>query len=467
MLIAAARQAAPFREISDGAIIEMYTLEALRGKLLVGPYSRFGWHHPGPMFFYLLAPSYWATGLHTAGAQAGVLLVNIAAVIILGTALLRAASAPLVLVMCAAIGAYIVRVGDMVVSVWNPHAIVLPLAAFVVVAAAAAATADGAFLLWLAVLGSLLVQTHLAMAPIVAAISVPVFVASLKVVRRIWLRLAIVIIVLWMPVAVEQATHWPGNLTRIVDFFVEDAGAPAVQSVPTAVRAWATAITSAFSRQFVVAMGFDYTPTAGVIATVAATALCGWLGLAAVAERRRHPFTSWLAGLCAIATVVALAATTRIRGQIVDHEIFWMSVLGALDAAVVIARLLQPESGAALKRPAIGALIAVVAAVGAIGMAHVVHRARGVDDHNVDVIADALSDSIRTSRPKRLLVTIDPPVWPIAAGALLQLDKAGVAFAVDDRWTTMFGERFTRTGAEDLAIQISGSPLQPTVVRTR
>src|SRR5262245_31907925 len=56
MLVLLARQAPPFREVSDGAILEIYTLEALRAKLLVGPYSRFGWHHPGPLFFYWEAP---------------------------------------------------------------------------------------------------------------------------------------------------------------------------------------------------------------------------------------------------------------------------------------------------------------------------------------------------------------------------------------------------------------------------
>jgi len=48
----ATRHAPPFREVSDGAILEIYALQALEGKLLVGPYSRFGWHHPGPGYFY-------------------------------------------------------------------------------------------------------------------------------------------------------------------------------------------------------------------------------------------------------------------------------------------------------------------------------------------------------------------------------------------------------------------------------
>jgi hypothetical protein len=34
----------------DGAAIELGTLHAAHGVQLVGPYSRFGWSHPGPAF---------------------------------------------------------------------------------------------------------------------------------------------------------------------------------------------------------------------------------------------------------------------------------------------------------------------------------------------------------------------------------------------------------------------------------
>src|SRR5262249_39968242 len=75
-LVIVARHAPPIRETADGAILELYTLQALKGRLLVGPYSRFGWHHPGPLYFYLQAPWYWASGLRTLGMQAGAFAIN-------------------------------------------------------------------------------------------------------------------------------------------------------------------------------------------------------------------------------------------------------------------------------------------------------------------------------------------------------------------------------------------------------
>src|SRR5690348_17774394 len=53
--------------------LESYTLYASRAQLLVGPYSRYGWHHPGPLYFYLLAPVYTLAGKSTPGLSAGAL----------------------------------------------------------------------------------------------------------------------------------------------------------------------------------------------------------------------------------------------------------------------------------------------------------------------------------------------------------------------------------------------------------
>src|SRR3954462_2167548 len=46
----------------DAAALEFGTWHAARGHQLLGAYSRFGWNHPGPAFFYLAAPLYEALG---------------------------------------------------------------------------------------------------------------------------------------------------------------------------------------------------------------------------------------------------------------------------------------------------------------------------------------------------------------------------------------------------------------------
>ena len=66
---------------SDFALLELSTGEALRGTQLLGPYSRFGWRHPGPAYFYLQAPLYGASGASSASLPVAVLIFNWAALL--------------------------------------------------------------------------------------------------------------------------------------------------------------------------------------------------------------------------------------------------------------------------------------------------------------------------------------------------------------------------------------------------
>jgi hypothetical protein len=60
----------------DAATLELRTLHAAHGAQLLGPYSRFHWNHPGPMFFYLALPVYEAFHEHGPALNLFMLLVN-------------------------------------------------------------------------------------------------------------------------------------------------------------------------------------------------------------------------------------------------------------------------------------------------------------------------------------------------------------------------------------------------------
>src|SRR5262252_8031899 len=82
--------------IGDGAFLELYTLHSVRGIWPFGPYSQFGWHHPGPLYFYLLAPLYAAGGFRFAALNVGAALINAAAALLLLSVIRRRASSSLV-----------------------------------------------------------------------------------------------------------------------------------------------------------------------------------------------------------------------------------------------------------------------------------------------------------------------------------------------------------------------------------
>src|SRR5207253_2578948 len=67
----------PFDLFGDEAILE----SAVRhiGGQLVGPYSRFGFHQPGPAYFYLQAPFYRSPGASAAALFLGAFCINLGA----------------------------------------------------------------------------------------------------------------------------------------------------------------------------------------------------------------------------------------------------------------------------------------------------------------------------------------------------------------------------------------------------
>jgi hypothetical protein len=60
----------------DGAALELRVLQAGRGVQFLGPYSLFGWSHPGPAYFYLALPFYELFGERGPALNLFALVVN-------------------------------------------------------------------------------------------------------------------------------------------------------------------------------------------------------------------------------------------------------------------------------------------------------------------------------------------------------------------------------------------------------
>jgi hypothetical protein len=67
----------------------------------------------------------------------------------------------------------------------------------------------------------------------------------------------------------------------------------------------------------------------------------------------------------------------------------------------------------------------------------------------------SLRDYVHETGVQRPLFRIDEDVWGSAVGALLELNRAGVPFAVEYSWLPMFPQTFAATGDEDAEITIS------------
>ncbi|MEP4650784.1 MAG: hypothetical protein ABJ314_11410, partial [Ilumatobacter sp.] len=232
---------------------------------LTGVWSRWGWNHPGPIQFYVLAPFAWVLG--PTGTLVGTGLLNLAslvgAVVVgrrRGGAPIAAATAVVAMILASAQGP------DLLVSMGNPWAAVLPFFVFLLLLWSVA-DRDLAVLPFLAASGSFVVQQHVGYAPfVVVLVTVACVLAWRPRTRRAadvdgsersddhddppeghvpaeavgdarWRRplhryrsalwTAVVIVAMWLPVAIEQLIRDPGNIT----LFARYASSPPEPSV--------------------------------------------------------------------------------------------------------------------------------------------------------------------------------------------------------------------------------------------
>ena len=126
----------------DVAANELSVQNAVHLHQAVGPYDRFGWFHPGPMLFYLLAIPYALMDWNGAGLEVGTALINLAAAIGIVALVARRAGGKAALGTAAIVCAFEFALGPThITNPWGPEVIVVPAALFFVLSADLAAGA--------------------------------------------------------------------------------------------------------------------------------------------------------------------------------------------------------------------------------------------------------------------------------------------------------------------------------------
>jgi hypothetical protein len=325
---------------TDWAVFELRTRDVFHQGLFVGPYSRYGWNHPGPLLFYVLALPYKLMGERSISLHITALLINAAALAGIGWVAFRRGRLPMVIatvvpvvLMTHALGADLLR------NPWNPYVPVLPLMLLLLLCWSVAV--GDLWMLPIAVaVASFALQSHVGLALIVLAF---VAVAVVGVVvcgvrtprperRRWWVRTAKVLAVsagafalLWFPVFWGTVVKHDRNLRRLFDFFTgshETAGAS--KALEVLGLQWGPKPEWIFG-----ARGTD-------LQAVQLTEARWWLpigvvlGVAAVvvACKRRSFTTLWLAALLAVGFPAAALAVSNIIGFVYPYLTRWTWVLG-------------------------------------------------------------------------------------------------------------------------------------------
>ncbi|MCU0312364.1 MAG: hypothetical protein MUE36_15640 [Acidimicrobiales bacterium] len=447
-----------WRPSGDWAVLALRVSDVGNGSPLVGPYSRYGWNHPGPMLYWALAGPYHLLGREPVDLLFGTALLN--ALAFAGTLGLawRRGRLPLVLLTGATLALLSQGLGPEVLrDPWNPYITLAPVALF-------------AFLMWsvadgerwpvpiAAVVGSFLVQSHVGYAVLVIAM-VTTTVAIVVLARRganpeppsdrlrhrrrrtgLVLATAVALGVCWGPVLVDQVAG-SGNLTAMVEYFA--GGDETTVGVPDAVGLAARNLTVPDAPW----LGGDEptVPDGGGLAPASATGLLPPVvafGLALEAARRAGAGSAVrFQILVGVSVLAGIVATSRITGEPYSYllrwwwvvaALFWLSIAWSAGNAAARWIALPRTANRAVTWSATALAVALLVNTGATTAR--AGSSADVPDGSLTAILGELVEPTVGALAGRgpLLVRATGSVWGTAGdGIRLELERAGIPVVAD------------------------------------
>jgi hypothetical protein len=447
----------------DYAALELYTRLAAQGRQLLGPYSRFGFHHPGPAYFYASVPLYVLSGERFAGILLTAALINVVSIALLLRRLGREGGVSALLAGAIVIAMFLSWRGPAwIFSAWNPNVAVLPFG--VALVSFAAVAAGNLRALPLAVLAaSFAAQTHLGVLPAAVAVALAAVLLLLPPVRRAAglppvgkaptapILLALILAaVLWTPPILEQLSPEGGNLSHIFGF----------SSLPDERHSAGEALVASGAAIVGWLVGARDGVAVGLL-VVLVMALAAAHGAGRV-TRQAFPVALSLVTFAGVATAVLSA--TRVTGPLLPYLLRWMTMLAVGGAGALAAGLapLWRRRAEQWKRPRL------FGSAGIIALALITGRnlalARSVlqgpapvaaeESQSAARLAEAIDAGVATTSRRPLLEIAPHTDRDLVLGVLLALDKTGTRFAVRPFGPFRLGGHWTPDGTEDARIVV-------------
>ena len=157
-----------------------------------------------------------------------------------------------------------------------------------------------------------------------------------------------------------------------------------------------------------------------------------------VALRRRDQPAALLSAISLGLFIVATYAVREIPGEILDHLVTWVSVLGFIAWAAIAAALLPAAGGS--RRLTVGALVVALPLLALTlhrGDPRPIFRERDLPLERLTADAETSLHQAHIDRLRLEIAAHDE--WPRAAGLVVTLAKHGFGVAVSDDWLFMFG----------------------------
>ncbi len=456
----------------DVAANELSVQNAAHLHQTLGPYDRFGWNHPGPIFFYLLAIPYVLMDWNGAALSVGAGLINLAAAIGIVGLVARRAGGKAALGTAAVVCAFESALNPPnITNSWGPEVIILPAALFFVLCADLAAGAVWSLAGAVAV-GSFLAQTEVGTGSALAVGLLLAVVArgaawlkagtlrwSLR--SSLWPALTAVIIgaVLWAPPIWQQLTNNPGNLGVLANTFLHTHR----QHRPAAaVSALAAGIVDPMS-------GLIGNPSPGHPDVALALFLIGSGALAVVCWWRRQWLAVALAGGIPLVAGVCVLSFERVEGPIYAYLIWWTGALTACGWIALIICITAPARPLVrVVRWGVGARLLGAFTLAGCAIFSGWRLSEAASDFKsgggyVKVIqaSDAVERMLPRSADRVLVCVMSSAAWPESAGVVADLRKARRDARVNKYWLIVFGRELAPSGREQVAVFLDNATSRP------
>ncbi|UCC39590.1 MAG: hypothetical protein JSV96_17720 [Candidatus Aminicenantes bacterium] len=465
--------------VGDEATLETRVVNASRNIQFLGPYSRFGWNHPGPVYFYLLLPFYALFSMGTQSLYVEATFIGILSVLILLFFLYKNENNYFFLFTAFFFSLYIYGFLGLHIfrNIWNPHVTILPFTAFIFISVHL--SRGNLIALPLSILFfSFVIQTHVAYAPVVVVmflISVLLYILEkLRFQRKIKLlfstdALKIVgvsvglFLVLWILPIIETFRNPPGNLLKLIYYFTRSKVS---HGIPEAAAAVSNMTNAPFIKFFSILFP-NLEPSARssfLMLFLIQLLLVIAAGVYHFLSRRKYQFNLLLFGASGL--IISVISVTKITGEIHSYLIQWMSVIGFINWCAVFFTFfcLLTELSRKItvygkveaffskvktrhKRILLYSIVVLIAVVLFIRQQESVYSASQIKQSetrykHVGEISDAIRNYVEKNNIPSFLLGAHHSLWVTEAGVVNQLFKSSVSFSLENNWLFWFGYQF-------------------------
>ena len=448
-----------WRPSGDWAVLTLRVEDVGRHTPLIGPYSRFGWNHPGPLLYWLLAIPYHLFGDKPEAVLAATATLNALSVAALSSIAWRRGRLPLVALTMGMTAILLHAMGPaMLRDPWNPFITLLPLALLVFLVWS---VIEGDYWMWppLVLVSSFELQSHIGYLPMIVMLGIAVVVITWR--RRAWSELlptsrngrwrvvgvsVAVLVACWLPVVVDQIAG-TGNLGAITQYFLSPGDQPA---------GFGTALHTAANQLHVPSapwLGLDEkagldgallgSGLAALLLPIGAMAVSMWLAIRLRAVRAVH------FQLVVIATTLGgVIATSRVIGPVFDWVVRWWWILACLWWLSILwaawSALSTFVRSTTSDRVATGTLATVMAIVALLAIGPVVDAAASTPPPSpstgivLNGFLDPLLAALKGSGPL-LVVTTGSVRGDYGDAIRLQLERAGIDVVAESNMVSHLG----------------------------